>query len=224
MRWHRKLRLRLRSLFDRFRVENDLEDELRDYLERETEREIAAGSSPGEARRLAISSLHGTVRVKEECRDARRVRWLEDILGDLRFAFRTLRRAPGFTVIAILTLALGAGANALMFTVIDSVLLRPLPYPESHQLVFIDSTQADGSRGSTSVPNFLDMRRQSQSFSAMAAYEGKSASLRLPSGEPVHGSGVTASATLFDVLGVRPMLGRAFLAGEDQPGRPAAWL
>ena len=210
MRWVRKLRLRFRSLFDRFRVENDLEDELGDYLDRETEREIAAGCSPEEARRLAIRGLHGTVRLKEECRDARGVRWLEEILSDLRFAFRTLRRAPGFSVVAILTFALGAGANALMFTVIDSVLLRPLPYPDSHQLVFIDSTQADGSRGSTSLPNFLDMRTQSWSFSAMAAYEEKSASLRLPSGEPVHSAGVAASAAFFDVLRVRPMLGRPF--------------
>lgn len=133
-------------------------------------------------------------------------------------------RKPGFAVIAILTLALGAGANALMFTVIDAVLLRPLPYPGSHQLVHIESAQADGNGGSTSLPNFLDLRAQSRSFSAMAAYHEKSASLRLPGGEPVHSAGVAASTTLFDVLRVHPMFGRAFSAGQDQTGKPCSVL
>ncbi len=222
MRSIRRLRLRCRSLFDHLRVENDLEDELRDYIERETEREVAAGWSPEEARRRAISTLRGAEQLKEECRDARGIRWLDDTLADLRFALRTLRRTPGFTAIAILTLALGAGANALMFTVIDSVLLRPLPYPNSQQLVFINSIQADAAQGSTSVPNFLDLRAQSQSFTQMAAYEEKSASLRLPSGESVHSSGVLASANLFGVLRVAPMLGRTFSAGQDQLGKPCS--
>jgi putative ABC transport system permease protein len=219
MRGIRKLRLRCRSLFSRLRVESDLEDEIQDYLECETEREIAAGSPPEEAERLAVLSLHGTVRLKEECRDARGVRWLDDTAGDFRFALRALRRAPGFTAVAILTLALGAGANALMFTVIDSVLLRSLPYPDSGQLVYIDSAQADGSRGSTSLPNFQDMRSWSRSFSAVAAYQEQSASLRLPSGEPIHSAGVAASASLFDVLRVRPMLGHPFPAEENGSGK-----
>jgi hypothetical protein len=101
MRWFRKWRLRFRSLFDGSRLESDLEDELRDYLDREIERTIAAGSSPEEARRLALSSLSGAERVKEECRDARGVRWFEDILSDLRFAVRTLRKAPVFTVTVV---------------------------------------------------------------------------------------------------------------------------
>lgn len=219
MRHLRKLRLRCRSLFQRFRVETDLQDELQDYLERETEREIAEGSSPDEARRLAVSSLQGSERVREECRDARGIHWFDDALGDLRFALRALRRAPGFTAVAILTLALGAGANALMFTVIDSVLLRPLPYPNSRQLVFIQSVHTDSSRSSTSLPNFLDLRVESRSFSEMAAYENESVSLRLPGGEPVHSLGVAASANLFDLLRVYPVLGRPFWAGQDQAGK-----
>lgn len=214
--------LRLQSLFRRARVESDLNDELRDYLEREIDKQIAAGLSPAEARRAALLSLHGAERLKEECRDARGIRWFDDMLNDLRFAIRTLRRSPGFAAVAILTLALGAGANALMFTVIDSVLLRPLPYPDSQQLVSIDSIQADHNHGSTSVPNFLDVRKQSRSFSGVAAYEEKSASLRLPGGEPVHSSGAVASANLFDVLRVRPMLGRSFLMGQDQAGKPCS--
>ena len=98
MRWFRKWRLRFRSLFDRSRVENDLEDELRDYIDRETEREVAAGATPEEAKRRALSSLGCTERLKEECRDARGIRWLEDTFSDVRFAVRTLRKAPVFTL------------------------------------------------------------------------------------------------------------------------------
>ena len=143
---------------------------------------------------------------------------MQSVFQDIRFEFRQLMRKPGFTAVAILTLALGAGANALMFTVIDSVLLRPLPYPRSRQLVNIDSIQADGSHGSTSLPNFLDVQSQSRSFSGMAAYQEKSASLRLPHAEAVHSSGVAASINLFDVLGVRPMLGLAYKDGQNRTG------
>lgn len=220
MRGLRKWRLRLQSLFHRTRVEGDLDDELRDYLDREIDKQIAAGLEPEEAKRAAILSLDGTERLKEECRDARGIRWLDDTLSDLRFAIRSLRRSPGFAVVAILTLALGAGANALMFTVIDSVLLRPLPYPDSSQLVSIDSVHADNGRGSTSLPNFLDIQKQSRSFAGIAAYEEKSASLRLPNGDAVHSSGAVTSTNLFGVLRVRPMLGHSFGNGEDQAGKP----
>ncbi len=147
---------------------------------------------------------------------------MQSIFQDIRLEIRQLMRNPGFTAVAILTLALGAGANALMFTIIDSVLLRPLPYPDSHQLVSIDAIHSDGTHGSTSLPNFIDMRNQSRAFSAMAAYQEKSASLRLPSGEAIHSAGVAASADLFDLLRVHPMLGRPFPAGEDQPGKPCS--
>ncbi len=222
MRWLRKLHLRVRSLFDRSQVERDLDDELRDYLEREIDRQITAGLPPEEAKYAAISSLHGAERLKEECRDARGIGWLEDTLNDLRFAARTLRKSPGFAAVAVLTLALGAGANALMFTVIDSVLLRPLPYPDSQQLVYINSIPADHNPGSTSVPNFLDLRKQSRSFSGIAAYEEKSASLRLPRNEAIHSSGAVATANLFDVLRVPPMLGHSFSYGQDQAGKPCS--
>jgi putative ABC transport system permease protein len=149
---------------------------------------------------------------------------MHSLFQDVRFEFRQLIRKPGFTVVAVLTLALGAGANALMFTVIDSVLLRPLPYPDSRRLVAITSVQAGVERASFSLPNFLDIRAQSQSFSAMAAYHQKSVSLRLPSGEPVHSAGVAVSTSLFDVLQVRPMLGRSFAPGEDQIGRTCSVL
>ena len=111
MRDLRKFRLRLRSLFERARVERDLDDELRDYLEREIEREVATGTSFEEARRHALSSLDGAERVKEECRDARGVRWLEETAGEFRFALRTLRKAPAFAITAIAALAFCIGLN-----------------------------------------------------------------------------------------------------------------
>lgn len=144
---------------------------------------------------------------------------MQSVFQDVRFEIRQLLRKPGFTAVAVLTLALGAGANALMFTVIDSVLLRSLPYPDSHQLVYIQSVQPDGNTGSTSLPNFLAMKAQSRSFSAMAAYYQVSASLRLPTGEALHSSGTTANAALFDVLRVQPVLGHPFPADQDQFGK-----
>src|SRR5581483_10764745 len=111
MRWFRKSRLRLQALFSRSRVESELEDELHDYLDREIERQIAAGISADEARNRALRSLNGTERLKEECRDARGVRWLEDTLNDVRFAVRTLRKAPVFSATVIAALALCIGFN-----------------------------------------------------------------------------------------------------------------
>ena len=137
MRWMRKLRLRLRSLLSGSRVEGDLEDELHDYLQRETEREIVTGASPETARRLAMSNLHDLERVKEECRDARGVRWLEDTLSDVRFALRTLLKAPVFTVTVIAALAFCIGVNTAIFSIVDTVLFRPLPFPDQERLVAV---------------------------------------------------------------------------------------
>src|SRR5262245_66243675 len=120
MRALRKLRLRYRSLFHRSRLEQDLEDELRDYVDRETERAMATGSSLEEARRQALLSLDGAERLKEECRDARGIRWLEDTASDVRFAVRTLRKAPVFTVTVIAALAFCIGINTAIFSIVDT--------------------------------------------------------------------------------------------------------
>ncbi|MBV9295747.1 MAG: ABC transporter permease [Acidobacteriaceae bacterium] len=196
--------------------ERSLDEELRSHVELAATDALEAGATPDEAEFAGRRELGSQLRIREDARNVWGFAALDHFFQDVHFEIRQLKRNPGFTTVVILTLALGAGANALMFTVIDSVLLRPLPYPESHQLVYVDSIQADGSHGSTSLPNFLDMRAQSRSFSAMAAYEEKSVSLRLPSGEPVHSTGVVASANLLDVLRVHPMLGRSFSAEQDQ--------
>ena len=202
-------------LWRRKTLEQDLSRELQFHVAERISALRNTGLGEDEARRRVRLEFGGIDQVKEDCRDARGIRWFDETCDDLQFAVRTLRRSPGFTAIAILTLALGAGANALIFTLIDSVVLRPLPYPESHQLVSLNSVQADGNRGSTSVPNFLDLQKQSQSFSALSAYHEKSASLRLPSGEPVHSAGAVVSTNLFGVLGVSPMLGHSFGGAKD---------
>lgn len=131
MRFVNRLQLLLRSLFFRSKAERDLSDELNDYLEREIEWQIAVGASPEQARRMALASLDGLERVKDECRDARRVQWLESALSDLRFAFRTLRKAPAFSFITIAALAICIGVNAAIFSIVDTVLFRPLPFPNT---------------------------------------------------------------------------------------------
>src|SRR5271170_6748472 len=125
--WHRLTR--------RTKLENQLDKELSFHIEELTADLMARGHSPGESRRLARLELGGPAQVKEECRDARGTRWVEDFLQDLRFALRALRQEPGFAVVALLTLALGVGATTVMFTVVNGVLLKPLPYPEPGRLV-----------------------------------------------------------------------------------------
>src|SRR4030088_1866881 len=154
MWWHR--------LWRRRKMEEQLEKELRFHLDQHASELIARGPSPNEARRQARLALGGPEQVKENCRDARGTRWLEDLLQDFRYAVRTLRQRPGFAAVALLTLALGSGATPVMFTVINGVLLRPLPYPEPDRLVKVDEQTKGitdyrwGDRWAFSYPNFLD--------------------------------------------------------------------
>jgi hypothetical protein len=147
-RWWDVLRMRFRSLAKRQRVETELEKELRYHMERQTEENIAAGMNAREAREAASRMFGGVSLIKEKCRDFRQTQYLDNFLQDLRYAVRMLGKSPAFTVVIVLTLALSIGANSAIFSVIDGVLLKPLPYPQPERITRVFYRSA-------SYPKFL---------------------------------------------------------------------
>jgi len=229
MRWQHKLRLRFRSLFRRSEIERELNDEMQFHVQSQIDENITAGMSPEVAQTAALRSLGGSEQIKEECRDARNVRFIEDFLQDLRFGFRMLWRTPGFSAMAILCLTLGIGANAAVFSWIEGVLLRPFPLvADQDRLVAVMSTKVTGNGNQAAAANeyddtswldWLDFQRRCTLFDGFIADKIMGTTLSVGErAEQVAGSVV--SANYFDALGVHPILGRAFQAGEDE-GRNA---
>ena len=174
--------------------------------------------TPEEARRQARLAIGGPEQVKEQCRDARGTRCLEDLYQDVRYALRTLRQRPGFSVVALSTLALGIGATTVMFTVIYGVLLKPLAYPEPDRLVTVHPQfEKFGDNWGFAYPNFLDLRSATRSLEPVAAWTYGGATISEP-GEPEYVTGRYITAELFSVLGLPLLRGRAFLVEEDQHG------
>jgi predicted permease len=219
-KWIYAVPLRLRSIFRRSRVESELDEELRFHLEQRIEYEIAAGRTPEQARYAALRAMDGMEQRKEECRDMRHMNVIDNLVRDLRYAARALARNPGFTLAALLALALGIGANTAVFSVVNGVLLRPLPYTDPDRLVMVfDSSQQQGlARGPACMADFLDWKARSRSFQTLdAVARNRFALTDDGEAEQIVGMGVTS--TFFETLGTRPLLGRAFTSGDDHPGR-----
>ncbi len=215
----RALRLRLAGWFTRSRstMERDIDDEMRFHLEHHTETLMRHGATRADAERRARVEFGAVEAYKDRLRDERGWRLGDELRSDARYAWRMLRRNPGFTFVAIATLAIGIGANAAIFNIVNGVLLRPLPYPDPEQLTMIyeSGPQFDGDGGSVSYPNFLDWRDSAKSFTQMAAFVSSDASMTLGS-EVEHVTTLWTSAELLPLLGTPPALGRAISADEDK--------
>jgi putative ABC transport system permease protein len=208
--WLQTLRLRWRSLARRRQVEQDLDDEIQYHLERQIEEQMAAGLDRDEARRAVLRNFGGVEQAKERCRDARHVNFVETLVQDGRYAVRTLRRNPGFTTVAVLTLALGTGANSAAFSLVDGILLKRLPYAAPGGLVSVTGFYPNGA--------FAVMRDTVKTLDVAVYAEGHWFTLTR-SGDPARLEGTRISTELFPMLGVKPALGRWLRQGEDVAAR-----
>ena len=213
MRWYYKLPLRLRSLFRKDKAELDLSEELQFHLQNQIDEYVAQGMGPQEARHAAFRSLGGVEQVKEECREARRMNLTENFMRDLRLGLRMLRRNPGFTVLVILCLTLGIGANTAVFSWVEGILLRPYPLvSDQERLVTLTGTVRD-TRDETSWPDLLDVRRSCTLCETLFVSKITGATLSIGERAQVI-TGSIVSANYFDAIGVHPILGRGFEPDE----------
>jgi predicted permease len=216
-RWWDVVRMRARSLGRRGRVDDELDRELRFHLDQEAGEYRARGMSPEDARNAALRRIGGVAQVQEECREMRRVQYIENFTQDLRYALRSLAKSPGFTAVIVLTLALSIGANSAIFSVIEGVLLRPLPYGEPERIVRVFTRNASFPKFPVNHWDLKDFRSTARSFESMALYSR--ADLQLSgAGEPVRLSGFRVSAGFFHVLGLAPARGREFNESDELPG------
>ena len=209
--------LRLAGLFRSGRRDREFEAELESHVQLHIDDFVRSGMSVEEARRQALIKLGGIEQTREQWRRQRGVPAIESLAQDLRYAVRAMRKNPAFTCIALLTLTLGIGANTALFSVVNGVLLNPLPYPHSEQLAILYQKSTLADQGSVSYLNFLDWLRQNETFSSMAAFRQESFNLT-GEGEPTRLSGHEVSADFFPTLEVKPVLGRLFTADEDRVG------
>lgn len=213
--------LRLRSLFRRLRMEQELDEELQFHIEQRIAQEIAAGETPEQARFMALQAMQGVEQRKEECRDTRRMRFFDDVWRNLRYAGRALRNNPGFTAVAVITLALGIGANSAIFSLVDTVMLRLLPVKSPEQLYFVGF----GPRRvdvTWNYPDYRAMRDHNTVFTGLAGYSLNLEPLGVQAGDGAKtelSHGIFVSGNYFGVLGVSPALGQLFTAADDRgPG------
>jgi putative ABC transport system permease protein len=209
---------RFTGLFRKTEREQELEEEVRSHIAMLTEENLHKGMPPEEARYAALRSFGGVEQTKESYRDQRGLPSLESFFQDIRFGLRSLRKNRGFTAVAIITLALGIGATTAIFTVVNAVLLRPLPYPHPEQLVYVQQILGNfGLQDFVLSNQFAAWRDRNKTLSRVAAYISAQFNLT-GGGAPERVKAGKATASFFSLLGVRPVAGRTFLAGDDSPG------
>ena len=214
--------LKLRTLFRGAEVDRELDEELRYHIDRKTEQLMTQGMAPADARYAALRAFGGVELRKDVCRDARGPWawiWIARLVQDVRHGARMLLKNPGFTAIAVLSIAIGVGANAAMFSIADGLILRPLAVPDPGGVVVVGTTRPTGAvrYGGISYPDYVDLRDRVRSFAGLAATRTVLASLTRSRGEIAQGTlGAAVSANFFDVLRVRPALGRTFLPSEER--------
>jgi predicted permease len=218
MRWFDKLKMGVRSLFRRRVVERELDDEMRFHLERQVVENLASGMTQQEARRAAMIEFGGVESMKEECRDARKSNCLHDFTRDVRYAGRVLRKSPGFAAIAILTLALGIGANTAIFSVVNATLLKPLPFRNPEKVVALWQTESAPGSYPLTGEDYLGWKAENDTFEGMSLYSWPSSANITAGAVPEGAAIVQTEANFFSLLGVSPQIGRTFAAGEDQNG------
>jgi len=208
---------RLRSFFRRAQLDRDLDTELRSHLEMAFERNLAQGMSPEQARRQALLDFGGLEQTRQSYREARGLPVLDALFHDLRFALRMLRKSPGFTAVVVLTLGLGMGSTTTIFSVVNSILLRPLPYQNSQRLSRIQETHPRSASMGVTYATFLDLRREATTIENASAYREWIFNVT-GRAEPAQISGALVSGNFFAALGSTPLLGRTILPEDDQPG------
>jgi len=213
------LRLRLRSLLRRSKVEEELNEEFQFHLDQQIQQYIARGMTREDARYAALRAIGSVEQRKEECRDAHGLALVESVVQDIRYAIRQLRKSPAFASVAILTLALGIGANTAIFSIVDAVILRPLTYRDADRLFVIHERIPQRGAIPVSATHFREWRKATHSFEQMALVIPMVRNLT-GAGEPEQVSIGRVSAALFPILGIQTQLGRTFLEEEEQPGKP----
>ena len=218
MKWLNILLARLRALLRREAVIEDIDEEFRLHIEMQTEANIGQGMSPEEARREALRVFGNPGKIKDVAYQVRGGGMLEAFLQDIRYGARVLAKHKGFTLVAVLTLALGIGANTAIFSVVNELLLRPLPYSDAERIVMLWEVTPEGRReNTTSRANFMGWREQSTTFESMAAFSDQRLNLT-GDGDPEEVSAQLATPELFQVLGVNPMMGRSLTPEDAKPG------
>jgi predicted permease len=219
----RALCLRFTGLFHKERKDGELAEELESHLQMHIADNVRAGMSPAEARRDALIKLGGLDQTKERCRERRSIPFLESLLQDVRFGQRMLRKSPGFTAVAVLTLALGIGATTAIFTVVNTVLIRPLPFKNSSSLVMLWENFPFCTKCPFSAPDFTFLQRSQNSFESVGIFQNKEFDIS-DNGQPERVMAARVSTSIFPILGIEPLLGRTFTSEEDTSGSNVALL